>query len=109
MRALGHATADPTLAGCGSTLKEAAMKLRCTVLGIALLAVLAVPPIAGAQHAGKVTALEFYPAERQAPEGCRFFSKRSGMSGWWRVGARSSISATRRGEQSDSQPSRLSS
>ena len=55
MRALGHATADPTLAGCGSTLKEAAMKLRCTVLGIALLAVLAVPPIAGAQHAGKVT------------------------------------------------------
>ena len=31
------------------------MKLRCTVLGIALLAVLAVPPIAGAQHAGKVT------------------------------------------------------
>jgi putative ABC transport system substrate-binding protein len=30
------------------------MKLRCTVLGIALFAALAVPPLAGAQQAGKV-------------------------------------------------------
>src|SRR5207247_522313 len=109
MRALGHATADPTLAGSGSTLREAAMKPRCTVLGIALVAVLAVPPIAGAQHAGKVTRIGILSGGAPGSRGVQVLLEALRDVGLVEGGVRSSIFATRRGEQSDSQPSRLSS